>query len=89
MAFFKYLPTANIARPISAREADRECSHTDAGVYPSKRDFVVEARTQCAALEGAQRWVASWADDEESCVPDDLMLVERQGRKRYMILRVL
>ncbi len=91
MAFYKFLPSVNVARPISARIADKECRCTDAGVTSGDHPFVVQARSATAALDGARRWLACWADEEETMVPDDLMLEERSYRpgKTYMTLRVL
>jgi len=89
MAFFKYIVAMDCVRSLSAREADRECRHTDAGI--TMRDFVVQAKTATSAADAARRWRACWADDDESCVPDDLMLEEREysSGKTYMTLRAL
>lgn len=88
MAFFKYIRAMDCVRPMTAREADKECRHTDAGV--TYNDFVVQAENATAAADAARRWVACWADDTQTCVPDDLGLEERQYRvgKTYMTLRV-
>jgi hypothetical protein len=88
MAFFKYIRVMDCVRPLSAREADKECRHTDAGI--TYRDFVVQAESATAAADGARRWVACWADEDEESVPDDLMLEPREYRagKSYMTLRV-
>ena len=80
------------ARKISAREADTDFRDTDAGFTLSKYPvFIVLASSQEAALDGARRWLACWADENEQFVPDDLALEEREYRpgKTYMTLRVL
>ena len=62
---------------------------SDAGTAPmTGEDFMVEARSETAALDGARRWLANWADETEASVPDDLALEERQ-RPWCMALRVL
>ena len=82
MAFFKYIVAADVARPISAKEADK--AKGDAGI--TYRDFIVQAERHSAALDGARRWVSCWKDEKQTSVPDNLMLEER---KNYMTLRVL
>jgi hypothetical protein len=93
MALFKFIHRLSVARPISAKEADKTCRATDAGTAPfNGADFVVEANTQKEAICGALRWLACWGDETENNVPDDLFLQERFYDKRsarsYMILVV-
>jgi hypothetical protein len=84
-----FLYSEDSVSPIRAREADRDYRDTDAGTDLSA--FIVQAQTHEAALDGARRWIALWRDEDEDCVPDDLMLEEREYRsgKTYMTLRVL
>jgi len=81
---------SDVVCPMSGGKANGLFHDTDAGTAPmSGDDFVVEASDAPAALDGARRWLANWANEDESCVPDDLALVERgTSRKRYMALRV-
>lgn len=90
MAFFKYIPSMDCVRPISARIADKECRHTDAGAA-YKREFVVQALSATDAVDGARRWIACWGDEDQPNVPDDLALQEREylPSKTYMTLAVL
>jgi hypothetical protein len=76
------------AAEISTEKADKHCRETDAGIHQA---FVVQARSVAQALDGARRWLANRADEDEPNVPDDLMLEEREYRpwKTYMTLRVL
>lgn len=85
MSFFVYFPDDDTIHKIATRSADAQWGDSDAGMtyYP----FIVDATNETVALEAARRWCACWADEEESCVPDDLALVEREGSRRpYMIL---
>lgn len=89
MAYFKYIRKLDIVRPLTAREADRDCRWTDAGA--NLDEFVVQADSASAAADAARRWIACWEDDDEDHVPDDLMLEEREYRsgKTYVTLRAL
>lgn len=75
------------ARPITAREADRNYRDTDAGLDD---EFVVQADKHSEALDGAKRWIAARADEDELAMPEGLHLEERTYRpgKTYMTLRV-
>ena len=91
--FFLFDPDTGVAKPITAREADRDYRDTDAGI--TYDDFVILASSVTEATEAGQEWVACWADEDEGCVPDGMMLEERDsgrrshGQQYYMILRVL
>jgi hypothetical protein len=76
--------------PICADEIDRDYFDTDAGDTSGFPIFVVQAKSQESARDGARRWLACWENEDEPSVPDDLSLVERRTRKvlTHMILLV-